>query len=235
VLFDAGDILYHRPRRGRSFSAFLAGLGLPAEETPDAQHDDERAGIVQQAYCGRISQDQYHEALVRLYGVTQPEQVERGKQILRDEEDDVQFYEGVRETLITLKARGFLLGIITDTAAPVHVKLRWFEQGGFGHVWDSIIASCEVGVRKPDLAIYQAALRQLGVSAGQAVFVGHKSTELQGARNAGFRTVALNHDPGAEADTHIQHFADLLSLPFLSMEPAGPVLPASGSVQDARA
>jgi len=231
LLFDAGDILYHRPQRGLTFNAFLAGLGLPVEDN----HDAEKAGLVQQAYCGQITQDQYREAVVRLFGVTQPEQIERGIQILYDEDNDVQFYEGVRETLITLKEKGYLLGIITDTAAPIHVKLSWFERGGFGHVWDSIIASNEIGVRKPDPAIYQAALQQMGLAADQAVFVGHKSTELLGAREAGFKTIAFNYEPGAEADVYIRHFSDLLNVPFLSMGQTGPMLGTPGSQHDVQA
>ena len=75
-----------------------------------------------------------------------------------------------------------MLGIITDTANPIHVKLSWFERGGFGHVWDSIISSQELGMEKPDPRIYLAVLRQLGLKVNQAVLVGHSSDELDGAR-----------------------------------------------------
>ena len=103
-------------------------LGL--DQRPPAAAEKER--LADQAYQGLISQDQYREALVRLYGVTEPEQIERGKQVLAAEDDDVQFFPGVAETLIALKEMGYLLGIITDTANSVSTKLRWFEKGGFG-------------------------------------------------------------------------------------------------------
>ena len=79
-----------------------------------------------------INQDEYREALVRLYGITLPKQIERGKQVLTVEDNDVQFFPGVAETLNSLKQMGYLLGIVTDTAASVSNKLRWFEKGGFG-------------------------------------------------------------------------------------------------------
>jgi HAD superfamily hydrolase (TIGR01549 family)/HAD superfamily hydrolase (TIGR01509 family) len=221
-IFDAGNILYHRPRRGASFKAFLDSLGLQ----PQDNHAAQNARLVEQAYCGQITQDQFREAVVRLYGVTRPEQIARGKQILQNEDNDVQFYEGVRETLAALKDRGYYLGIITDSAAPVSVKLGWFEQGGFGHVWDSIIASSEFGVRKPDPALYQAALRQLGLEANEAVFVGHKASELSGARQAGLKTVAFNDEPGAQADVYIQHFTELLQA--ASLYPIDQVTPPAG-------
>ena len=97
---------------------------------------------------------------------------------------------------------------MTDTAQPLHVKINKLERGGIGHLWDSIIPSSEVGVQKPDPQIYQLALQQLGVTSDQAVFVGHKSTELEGARNVGMKTVAFNYDPDAKADFYIKEFSD---------------------------
>lgn len=215
ILFDAGDILYHRPHRGRQFNTFLRKLAL----NPDNPHIAEKEELANQAYQGQISQDDYREAIVRLYGVTQPELIERGKQIIGTEDNNVLFFSGVRETLVALKEMGYLLGIVTDTASPVYVKLRWFEKGGFGMVWDSIISSKELGVRKPDPRLYQAALRQLGLTADQAIFVGHKATELDGARAVGLKTVAFNYEKSAKADFYIEKFADLRKVHLLVSPP----------------
>ncbi len=144
--------------------------------------------------------------------------LERGRQALKDDENNVQFFEGVQETLITLKQKGYLLAIVTDTANPIHAKLKWFQRGGFGHVWDSIISSRELGMRKPDLRIYAAALEQLGVTADQAAFVGHRAEELDGARSAGLHTIAFNYDRDAQADYYIEKFPALLTVPILTGE-----------------
>jgi putative hydrolase of the HAD superfamily len=216
MLFDAGDILYFRPNRGHKITAFLEELALNIEDIPQAK----KQSIVHQAYQGQIDQDQYREAILRMYGVTQPEQVKRGKRILDEDENNIQFFDGVRKTLLALKAMGYLLGVVTDTAAPVHVKLSWFERGGFGHIWDSIISSAELGICKPDPQIYQAALGQLGLHPAQAVFVGHNASELEGARAVGMKTVAFNYDEAAKADYYIEHFAGLLELPFVDQSEA---------------
>jgi putative hydrolase of the HAD superfamily len=100
---------------------------------------------------------------------------------------------------------GYMLGIVTDTANPVHAKLSWFERGGFGHVWDSIISSKELGTRKPDPKIYHAALQQLGLTPDQAVFVGHKASELDGARAIGMKTIAFNPDRDAAQTISSRH------------------------------
>ena len=99
--------------------------------------------------------------------------IQRGKIILEEEDNDIQIFDGVAETLKSLKANGYYLGIITDTAVPVSMKLAWFEKAGFGDVWDSVISSKEMGVKKPNPKIYHAALDQLGVRPRESIFVGH--------------------------------------------------------------
>jgi putative hydrolase of the HAD superfamily len=208
-IFDAGDILYYRAQRGRHFAAFLKEQGLE----PHPNFSQKKKAIQWQAYRGQITHEEYREAVVGIYGLTQPHLVERGKQALIEDDGNVSFFEGVAETLCELKKHGYLLGIVTDTANSISAKLKWFERGGFGHVWDSIISSMDIGTRKPDPKIYQAVLQQLGLSADQAIFVGHKASELAGAHAIGMQTVAFNYDQDARADHFIEKFADLLKIP----------------------
>ncbi len=212
LIFDAGDILYYRPRRGRKLKAYLKELGI----TSQRGSSEDKNRLEHLAYQGQITQDQYREGLIRQYGIQLPDQVERGVRILEEEDHDIQFFEGIQATLTTLKERGYWLGIVTDTSSTVSVKLRWLERGGFGHLWDSIISSRELGVRKPDPKIYTAALNQLGLRPDETVFVGHKISELDGARRIGMQTIAFNFDAGAKADIYIKQFTDLLSVPLLS-------------------
>jgi putative hydrolase of the HAD superfamily len=214
LLFDAGDILYYRPEHGEKITAFLDQLGIDVNK----KHSSEKAALTRQAFRGEIDQDEFHEAYLRLLGVVDPEQIQIGKHILEEENQRVIFFEGVKETLISLKDRGYLLGIITDTANSIRTKLSWFEQGGFGHVWDSIISSKEMGIQKPDPEIYHAALRQLGLSPDYAAFVGHRISELDGARAVGLKTIAFNYDEGARADYFIEKFSDLLNVPIVAVQ-----------------
>jgi putative hydrolase of the HAD superfamily len=213
LLFDAGDVLYHRQFDGIKLAAFLKKTGLPNKEFPI----DRRTALRDQAYRGLIDYDHYQETILRFYGVSSPEELALGKKVLDEEANNVQFFEGVAETLCSLKDAGFLLGVITDTALPLYVKLNWFERGGFGDVWDSIISSRELRIRKPNPKIYQVSLQQLGVSASQAIFVGHKPSELDGAKGVGMVTIAFNYDKDARADHYIEKFSDLLTLPIVEL------------------
>jgi putative hydrolase of the HAD superfamily len=212
LLFDAGDVLYYRPGRGKKLTKFLNELGLD----PGLISPTQKAKIKEQSLIGHLSQEEYREAQIRLYGITQPEVIERGVKAIEEEDHDILFFDGVRETLIQLKERGFMLGIVTDTAFPVSVKLQWLERGGFGSVWDSVISSNEIGIHKPDPQIYHAALRQLGVASSQAAFVGHLASEIDGAKASGLTTIAFNYTESVRADYYVQSFADLLQLPGIA-------------------
>lgn len=214
LLFDAGDILYHRPSKGKRFQKYLQDRG----KDPSAIASGVRKQLQKKTYEGVLEMDEYRRSLLLMHGITEQEDILDGMQAIDADEQDVSFIEGVRETLCILKNQGFLLGIITDTAQPIWVKLNWFERGGFGDVWDSIISSCELGVCKPDARIYQAALDQLGVKPSQAAFIGHNAVELNGARAAGITTVAFNYETAAQADYYLKGFPDLLELPIIQIE-----------------
>jgi len=69
---------------------------------------------------------------------------------------------------------------------------------------------------KPAPPIYRIALDELGIEPKEAAFVGHKASELQGAKAVGMTTVAFNYGKDVEADFYIEFFSDLLTLPILT-------------------
>lgn len=212
ILFDAEGILYYRKDKRREYRKIFKELDIKTRVLPESKIQKYR----HLASIGHITFDQYKQEVLQLYGITDPAQISRGIQIAQEESEKVQYFDGTQETLNRLKNRNLYLGIVTDTSHPLHVKINKLERGGFGSLWDSIISSREVGIQKPDPRIYQLALRQLGITADQAVFVGHKATELEGARNVGIKTVAFNYERGATADFYIEKFSDLMNLPIMS-------------------
>lgn len=100
---------------------------------------------------------------------------------------------GALDVLDWLDEHGVRKGLVTNCAPDVPElwsATRWSYRFGVA------VFSCEFGARKPDPSIYLAALDQLGVTAGRAVFVGDGSDdELQGAAAVGMRTVLVRNDP----------------------------------------
>jgi HAD superfamily hydrolase (TIGR01509 family) len=212
VLFDADGVLYYRNNKDEEIDAFIRRYGLKSVDNIDP----ELVQLRHKAFIGQITFEQYRTVVLNKYGITDPELVSQGIRKILDEKNEIHFFKNSVETLKTLKNRNIYLGIVTDTAQPLRVKINKLERGGIGHLWDSIIPSSEVGVQKPDPRIYQLALKQLGLTSAQAIFVGHKSSELEGARNVGMHTVAFNYDHDAKADIYIENFSDLTGLTCLN-------------------
>jgi putative hydrolase of the HAD superfamily len=63
--------------------------------------------------------------------------------------------------------------------------------------FDSVMLSFEIGVRKPDAEIYEAALRSVGARAEDALFVDDQVDYCDGARALGMET-RLMLRPGAQ-------------------------------------
>lgn len=211
IFFDAGDVLYYRPEKEKNLREFLAQVTT----RPHEDFDNESERLKELAYSGKIRRHAYYAGVLELYGISDPELIARGIEAMRQDDERIEILSGVPETIIGLKKAGYILGIITDTALPFSKKLTWFDQHGFGHVWDSVISSKELGVRKPSPVLYRSALEQTGTYPNETVFVGHKASELQGAREVGMRTVAFNYEEGAVADFYIDQFCDLLQVPFI--------------------
>jgi putative hydrolase of the HAD superfamily len=211
VLFDADGVLYYRREKSKEYDIIRRELNIQNDNVPESK----KLYYRHLASIGKITFEEYKKQVLQLYGVTDPLLISRGLQISQQMSDTVQYFQDTQETLTKLKNKNIYLGIVTDTAHPLHVKIDKLERGGFGHLWDTIISSREVGVQKPDAEIFQLALNQLGINSKQAVFVGHNSIELEGARNIGMQTVAFNYDDNAKADYYIEKFSELAELPFL--------------------
>ena len=93
-------------------------------------------------------------------------------------------------TLKRLKERGLHLGLISN--ADASEVMTWPDCPLCG-LFDAAVFSCEAGCVKPDAEIFDACLDQLGVSAGESLFVGDGgSDELVGAKASGFKTVFIS-------------------------------------------
>jgi len=67
-------------------------------------------------------------------------------------------------------------------------------------IFELVVDSAYVGVRKPEPEIYQITLDRLGVPAGQALFIDDVDVNCDGARAAGMRAVQFLDTEQATAD-----------------------------------
>jgi putative hydrolase of the HAD superfamily len=109
-----------------------------------------------------------------------------------------------------LRVGGRRLVVVSNWDASLHGVL---ERVGLRGSVDAVVTSAEAGARKPDVAIFERALRVAGATAAASVHVGDSVTEdVQGARAAGIEPVLLRRDgsPGPPAVRTIASLAELV-------------------------
>lgn len=107
-------------------------------------------------------------------------------------------FPDVESTLREARDRGLHVGVISNWDERLRPLL---QATGLTHWFDSMTISCEVGVEKPDAAIFQAALRGAGVNAGEAVHIGDNFNEdVRGAAAIGMRAVLVNRNGDSTCD-----------------------------------
>jgi HAD superfamily hydrolase (TIGR01509 family) len=100
-----------------------------------------------------------------------------------------QLYDDVLPVLQTLRARGFLLGLISNTHRSLESFQSHFELEG---LISAAVSSREHGFNKPHPSIFRTALRLLAVAPEEAVMVGDSYLhDIEGARMIGMRGVLL--------------------------------------------
>jgi HAD superfamily hydrolase (TIGR01549 family) len=123
----------------------------------------------------------------------------------------------LRATLAAMREAGLRLGVISNTFVPGFVHDRHLEMEGLLEFVPVRVYSSEVGYRKPDRRIFEAALSRLGVTARETLFVGDLiKTDIVGARRAGMRTALkqpfANLRPHRIADHVIRRISDLAAV-----------------------
>jgi putative hydrolase of the HAD superfamily len=92
--------------------------------------------------------------------------------------------------LKALKQRGKMVGLVSNFDHPPHVR-RILSHNGLGTLFDTTIISSEVGVQKPDPAIFAMALQQTAILPADAVYVGDTEADVAGALAARIHPVFI--------------------------------------------
>ena len=214
IFFDAAGILYTRAGPTEQYAlTLLENHGFVTGLSQDQM--DHQLALKSQANRSQINHEMYWDEFLSMRGVLDLQQRRDFTEAIIKYSNDIQPMPGGREALAGLKARGLRLGIITDTMYPMEWKMRRLEKAGVAEFIDIVACSTDLGVHKPDPAIYSYALQQAQLAPGEAVFVGHLDVELHGAHQAGMITIAINPDPGANADYYCDTLLDLLTLKIL--------------------
>ncbi|MEW6358719.1 MAG: HAD family hydrolase [Planctomycetota bacterium] len=129
--------------------------------------------------------------------------------------DNLKLLDETPPVLAALKAKGLKLGIISNTIWPGRLIEDDLKKAGIRQFFDCVVASSDVGIRKPAGEIFGAALEKLSLPAGECVFVGDSiKVDVVGAQQAGMKSVLVERreETGPEPDARIRSLAELESV-----------------------
>jgi haloacid dehalogenase superfamily, subfamily IA, variant 1 with third motif having Dx(3-4)D or Dx(3-4)E len=115
-------------------------------------------------------------------------------------------YPETMEVIQTLRTKGIPTGILTDVpyGMPRSYVQRDLEGAGISKLFDVVLTSVEVGVRKPEPAGYSELAKRLGVELNQMLYVGNEAKDVIGARQA--RVLSALLDRNGTGEDHGQNF-----------------------------
>lgn len=104
--------------------------------------------------------------------------------------DNAFLYDGIRETLDALKAKGIKLAVVSNKPHESTVKMveTLFGKGYF----DAVVGASESDPKKPDPFTTNKALKKLGFTAEEAIFFGDSDIDIYTAKNANIESVGCS-------------------------------------------
>lgn len=107
---------------------------------------------------------------------------------------------GIRTEMVEfcrgLRSRGIATGLLTNNAAEF--AAFWRPLLPLDELFDDVVDSSEVGMRKPDPRIFALSLERLGVAAEHTAFIDDAPGNVEGARLAGLSPVLIGPHPADE-------------------------------------
>ncbi|MGY0236471.1 HAD family hydrolase [Longispora urticae] len=163
-----------------SFAAFCGREGLPADRVATLFRADPAArDLLAGLEIGTLPTPQFETSLGVLLGVPPTG-------LLRRLTADIRPDHAMRAAVLRARAGGVRTGLVSNSWGP----------GGYtdlADLFDGVVLSGTVGVRKPDPAIYELGAAAIGLAPEACVFVDDLGGNLKPARALGMATVHHTH------------------------------------------
>jgi putative hydrolase of the HAD superfamily len=185
LILDYGGVLTTDPFA--SFEAFCAVEGLAPDTVRERfRSDPEARALLAGLETGELEPGVFEARFASALGVA-PERLLR--RMFGGMQPDAAMIDGVRE----IRASGARLGLLSNSVGDASV----YDRALLDELFDGWVISSEIGLRKPDPAIYELAAERIGVPAGACVYVDDLPGNLKPARALGMATVLHRGDTAA--------------------------------------
>jgi putative hydrolase of the HAD superfamily len=182
-----------------AFESFCTAEGLQPDAVWRRLGDSHEARrLVVELECGRLDEASFEPSFAAILGVKAEGLIERMFSHTRPE-------PALAEAVLAARRAGVRTGLLSNSWGTGR-----YERDRFGELFDAVVISGEVGLRKPDPAIYALAARSLGLPPPACVFVDDLAVNLEPAEQLGMATVLHDDDAGRT----IASLEELLGVPL---------------------
>ena len=179
-----------------SFDTFCAAAGLPAGTVTRLFRTDEAAQkVLAGLEEGTLSEADFEERFAALLGVEAPGLIER---LMGHAGPDTAMLDAVRNA----RAQGVRTGLVSNSWG-----VDRYDQALLAELFDGVVISGSVGIRKPAPEIYAMGAASVGLSPQECVYVDDLPGNLKPARALGMTT--LHHRSTRET---VASLRDLLAV-----------------------
>lgn len=190
VLFDFDETLQDRTAAFEKYmDAFLAKFcgGISQSEIEKRKEDMRVTGK-----GGYVNREQWCQSLIDMWHWRDaPSNKVLAEDYDRHFGDFNVIFPGSVPLLKELRARGCVTGIITN--GPSYLQHHKLDESGLLPYCDIAVVSGDVGVHKPDPALFAYTAEKLGLKTGECTYVGdHPVNDIEGALKAGMHAIRMN-------------------------------------------
>jgi len=205
VCFDFYETLVElRDRRGRGsrLTEYFANEGLASDawrhdvlydvfEPHDREYSPAMPRGAKDAYLQRLARRLFDALNVRVEPETLPGHAANIWELIGP--TSLLVFPEVGRVLRTLRSAGIKTAIVSNWMRGLG---NFCSELGIADGFDHVLASAELGTKKPEPEIFEEACRRLGTAPGRTLHVGDTVVDdLHGARNAGLHALLIERRP----------------------------------------
>ena len=211
ALFDLDETILDRSGSLKDFVTWQAA-GMLRSSIEDPSRFVER--FIALDNNGRLWKDKVYESLVQEFGIVDWSVEELLSTYVLTFCVFCKPRAGAISVIEACRTKGFKIGLVSNGKSPF--QERNFNALGISQLFDTVIVSEAVSVRKPEKAIFELACQSVMADIGSSVFIGDNPlADIKGAKEAGMDTIYVpvgpTYEPSSDADITYTQLWDVAS------------------------
>lgn len=177
VFFDLGGVIL-RTEQPAPRTNLAQSLGLTYAEIDKLVFENDSS---RQASLGLISEDQHWKNIARSLDLPEDRVEYLRTEFFAGDRLDLELVDLMRSLRPAIR-----VGLISNAWNGMR---DWITKQNFVDAFDDMVISAEIGIAKPDVRIYQAAMQNLHVLPPESVFLDDTLRNVEAARNIGMHAI----------------------------------------------